>query len=352
MHRHGAVSTRLTVGALMLAASIAMGFTAFTARPAVAADYKAEYKLSTVVGEAFPWGQGGKRWAELVKDKTAGRINIKMYPGAALVGGDQTKEFTALRQGSIDFAVGSTINWSPQVKELNLFALPFLMPDHKAIDALTKGEVGQDLFKLLATKDVVPLAWGENGFREISNSKQAIRTPADLKGLKIRVVGSPLFVDTMSALGANPAQMSWADAQPAMATKAVDGQENPLAIFAAAKLQTVSQTHLTLWGYVADPLIFVVNKEIWEGWTDADRTAVREAAEQAAAEEVALARKGITADDSALIDQIKANGVEVVQFTPEQKAAFQQATKDVYTKWKKTVGEALVDKAEAAIAKR
>ena len=110
MHRHGAVSTRLTVGALMLAASIAMGFTGFTARPAIAADYKAEYKLSTVVGEAFPWGQGGKRWAELVKEKTAGRINIKMYPGAALVGGDQTKEFTALRQGSIDFAVGSTIN--------------------------------------------------------------------------------------------------------------------------------------------------------------------------------------------------------------------------------------------------
>ena len=151
-----------------------------------------------MVGEAFPWGFGGKRWAELVREKTEGRINVKMYPGAALVGGDQTKEFTALRQGSIDFAVGSTINWSPQVKELNLFALPFLMPDHKAIDALTKGEVGKDLFKLLGSKDVVPLAWGENGFREISNSKHPIRTPADLKGLKIRVVGSPLFVDTMT----------------------------------------------------------------------------------------------------------------------------------------------------------
>ena len=107
MHRHGAAIRKLTFGALMLAALIPVGI---IARPALAADYKAEYKLSTVVGEAFPWGQGGKRWADLVREKTAGRINVKMYPGAALVGGDQTKEFTALRQGTIDFAVGSTIN--------------------------------------------------------------------------------------------------------------------------------------------------------------------------------------------------------------------------------------------------
>jgi tripartite ATP-independent transporter DctP family solute receptor len=346
----GAASRLARTGAFALLLAAVAAVT--SAVPAMAADYKAEYKLSTVVGEAFPWGFGGKRWAELVREKTDGRINVKMYPGAALVGGDQTKEFTALRQGSIDFAVGSTINWSPQVKELNLFALPFLMPDHKAIDALTKGEVGKDLFKLLATKDVVPLAWGENGFREISNSKHAIKTPADLKGLKIRVVGSPLFVDTMTALGGNPAQMSWADAQPAMATKAVDGQENPLGIFAAAKLHTVSQTHLTLWGYVADPLIFVVNSKVWESWSEADRAAVREAAEQAAVEEIAMARKGLTAEDSSLIDQIKANGVEVVTLTEAEKQPFQEATKDVYAKWKKTVGAELVDKAEAAIAKR
>ncbi len=131
-----------------------------------AADYKAEYKLSTVLGKPFPWGVGGDRWAELVKEKTNGRITVKMYPGTSLVNGDQTKEFTALRQGTIDMAVGSTINWSPQVKELNLFSLPFLMPDHKALDSLTQGPVGTQLFDLLATKDVVPLAWGENGFRE------------------------------------------------------------------------------------------------------------------------------------------------------------------------------------------
>jgi tripartite ATP-independent transporter DctP family solute receptor len=325
---------------------------AVLAGSANAADYKAEYKLSTVLGKPFPWGVGGDRWAELVKEKTGGRINIKMYPGTSLVNGDQTKEFTALRQGTIDMAVGSTINWSPQVKELNLFSLPFLMPDHKALDALTKGEVGQKLFDLLATKDVVPLAWGENGFREISNSKHPIRTPADLKGLKIRVVGSPLYLDTFTALGANPTQMSWADAQPALSTGAVDGQENPLTIFVAAKLATLGQKNLTLWGYVADPLIFVVNKEVWASWSKEDQEAVRAAAVQAAAEEVAISRKGITAEDDSLLKDIAAQGVEVVRLTPEQQKAFQTATQPVFDKWSKQIGPDLVKAAQTAIAER
>ena len=322
------------------------------AKNAAAADYKAEYKLSTVLGKPFPWGIGGDRWAELVREKTNGRINVKMYPGSALVNGDQTKEFTALRQGVIDMAVGSTINWSPQVKELNLFSLPFLMPDHKAMDALTQGPVGKQLFDLLATKDVVPLAWGENGFREVSNSKRAIRKPEDLKGLKIRVVGSPLYLDTFTALGANPTQMSWADAQPALSTGAVDGQENPVAVFTAAKLSTLGQKHLTLWGYVADPLIFVVNKEVWNGWSKEDQEAVRAAAVQAAAEEVAIARKGITAQDDSLLKDLAAQGVEVVQLTPEQQKAFQTATRAVYDKWVKTIGPDLVKAAETSIANR
>lgn len=325
---------------------------ALVAGAANAADYKAEYKLSTVLGKPFPWGVGGDRWAELVKEKTGGRINIKMYPGTSLVNGDQTKEFTALRQGTIDMAVGSTINWSPQVKELNLFSLPFLMPDHKALDALTQGEVGKKLFDLLATKDVVPLAWGENGFREISNSKHPIRKPADLKGMKIRVVGSPLYLDTFTALGANPTQMSWADAQPALSTGAVDGQENPLSIFVAAKLATLGQKNLTLWGYVADPLIFVVNKEVWASWSKEDQDAVRAAAVQAAAEEVAISRKGITAEDDSLLKEITAQGVEVVRLTPEEQKAFQTATQPVFDKWTKQIGPDLVKAAESAIAAR
>ena len=319
---------------------------------AAEAAYKAEYKLSTVLGKPFPWGIGGDRWAELVKEKTGGRITVKMYPGTSLVNGDQTKEFTALRQGVIDMAVGSTINWSPQVKELNLFSLPFLMPDYAAIDALTQGPVGKQLFELLATKDVVPLAWGENGFRELSNSKRPVRTPDDLKGLKIRVVGSPLFLDTFTALGANPTQMSWADAQPALSTGAVDGQENPLSVYVAAKLPTLAQKNLTLWGYVADPLIFVVNTEVWNSWSKEDQEGVRAAALQAAQEQIALSRKGIAGGDDQVLKDIQAQGVEVVKLTPDQQKAFQTATRPVFDKWAKTIGPDLVKTAEDSIAKR
>ena len=202
----------------LIAAFAAVGF-ALAAQPALSqGKYAAEYRLSTVVGTAFPWGKSGERWGDLVRQRTNGRINIKMYPGASLVAGDQTREFSAIRQGVIDLAIGSTINWSPQVKQLNLFSLPFLMPDYEAIDALTQGEVGREIFGIIDKLGVVPLAWGENGFREVTNSKRELHKPEDFKGLKFRVVGSPLFLDTFSALGANPTQMSWADAQPALAS--------------------------------------------------------------------------------------------------------------------------------------
>jgi len=333
----------------LVAAAAALGA---MSTPALAQSYKSEYRMSLVLGTAFPWGKGGQIWADLVRERTKGRINIKLYPGVSLIQGDQTREFSALRQGVIDMAVGSTINWSPQVKQLNLFSLPFLMPDYAAVDALTKGEVGEKVFATLYKAGVMPLAWGENGYRELSNSKRVVRTPADLKGLKIRVVGSPLFLDTFTALGANPTQMSWADAQPAFASGAVDGQENPLSIFTAAKLHNVSQKNITMWGYVADPLIFVVNKEIWGSWTPADQAIVRDAAIEAGKQEIEIARKGLVEPGQPLLKEIAGLGVTVTQLSPAERETFVTATRPVYNKWKTTIGVDLVTSAEKAIAER
>ena len=315
-------------------------------------NYKSEYRLSLVLGPPSPWGMAGQIWADLVKERTKGRINIKLYPGVSLIQGDQTREFSALRQGVIDMAVGSTINWSPQVKSLNLFSLPFLMPDYAAVDALTQGEVGKEVFKTLEKSGVMPLAWGENGYRELTNSKHAISKPEDLKGMKIRVVGSPIFTDMFTAMGANPTQMSWADAQPALSSGAVDGQENPLFMFTILKLQTVGQKFVTTWGYMADPLVFVVNKDIWASWTKADQDIVRQAALDAGKQEIALARKGLVEPGKPLLKDIAGMGVTVTQLTPEQRAAFVKVTRPVYDKWKPQIGTNLVDMAEKAIAAR
>ena len=331
-----------------VAAAAAIAFSA----PAMAQSYKSEYRMSLVLGTAFPWGKGGELWANKVRERTQGRINIKLYPGVSLIQGDQTREFSALRQGVIDMAVGSTINWSPQVKQLNLFSLPFLMPDYAAADALTQGQVGKSLFQTLEKAGVMPLAWGENGYREISNSKQAIKSPADLKGMKIRVVGSPLFLDTFTALGANPTQMSWADAQPAMASGAVDGQENPMSVYMAAKLYSVAQKHVTMWGYINDPLIFVVNKDIWNSWTPADRDIVKQAALEAGKEEIAIARKGMVEPGQPLLKDVASHGVTVTQLTPAEREAFVKATRPVVEKWKGQIGADLVNLAEKSIAER
>ena len=334
------------------ALAVAAAAVAFTAPALAQQAYKSEYRMSLVIPPPTPWGQAGKIWADLVKERTQGRINIKLYPGVSLIQGDQTREFSALRQGVIDMAVGSTINWSPQVKQLNLFSLPFLMPDYAAIDALTQGEVGQRLFKVLDNAGVVPLAWGENGYRELTNSKKPIRSPEDLKGMKIRVVGSPIYSDMFTAFGANPTQMSWADAQPALSSGAVDGQENPLFLFTVLKMHTVGQKFVTTWGYVADPLIFVVNKEIWTSWTPADREIVRQAALEAGRQEIVIARKGLVEADKPVLKDIAAMGVTVTQLTPAERDVFVKATRPVVEKWKPVIGADLVALAEKSIAAR
>lgn len=330
-----------SLGVASLAVSATIGSVAL-------AQESKEYSVSTVLGDAYPWGQMAEKWAELVKERSDGRITLKVYPNAQLVSGDQTKEFSAMRSGLIDMAVGSTINWSPQVPEVNLFSLPFLMPDNTAVDAITQGEAGKTVFEAIAKRGVIPLAWGENGFREISNSKQAITMPADLKGMKIRVVGSPLFLDTFNALGANPTQMSWADAMPALTTGAVDGQENPLSVFSAARADRANQKYLSLWHYMNDPLIFGVSERVWKTIAEEDQAMLKQAAYDAGQWGIKKSRAEL---DETLV-QIRERGVEVNELTPEQHQAFVDATKGVYDKWIPRIGKDLVDAAQKAIAER
>jgi hypothetical protein len=199
--------------------------------------YRAEYKMSTVVGPALAWGKAGENFGNYVREGTKGRINIKQYPGSSLVQGQQDREFSAMRQGIIDVLCGAPINWSGTVRECGAFALPFLMPDHKAYDAvlITSEPVLKDFFDIIRKAGAEPLAIGETGYRQLSNSKRAVRKPEDLKGLKIRIVASPMYQEIMTGMGANPTAMSWADAQPALASSAVDGQENPMEIFLALR---------------------------------------------------------------------------------------------------------------------
>ena len=332
---------------LMQAAGVAATLALPRFAPAQAA-YKAEYKMSTVVPPAFAWGKGGEIFGNLVRERTAGRINIKQYPGASLVQGQQDREFSAMRQGIIDVLCGAPINWSGTVRELGVFTLPFILPDHKAWDAATTSPAVMDeYFDLVRKAGAEPLAVGETGYRQISNSKRPVKAPDDLKGIKVRVVGSPMYGEIMSGMGANPTFMSWADAQPALASGAVDAQENPLEVFLAAKIHTLGQKYVTKWNYSNDILLFAIAQPVWQQWTPADQKIVREAAQDAARQQVALVRK-LFAED---VERVRALGVEVHIPTPAEQQAWMIATRRIYARWKVGTHAGLVGKIEQVAEK-
>ena len=310
--------------------------------------YRAEYKMSTVVPPSFAWGKGGEIFANLVRERTNGRINIKQYPGASLVQGQQDREFAAMRQGIIDVLCGAPINWSGTVKECGIFAMPFLMPDHKAYDAVVASDaVQKDFFDIIRKAGAEPLAIGETGYRQLSNSKRPVRKPEDLKGLKIRMVASPMYLEIMSGMGANPTAMSWADAQPALASGAVDGQENPMELFMAAKIHTLGQKYVTKWNYSNDILLFAIANPVFQSWTPQDQKIVREAALDAAAQQIKIVRDIYAVD----VERVRALGVDVVVPTPAEMEQWQIACRRPYARWKAQLGAPLVSKIEDVVAR-
>jgi TRAP-type transport system periplasmic protein len=315
----------------------------------VAAQSPRELKLAVNTNAQTAWGRGAARFADVLRHRTQGRIAITPYFDGQLVAGKQLTEFVLLQQGGADFAMGSTINWSPQVKELNLFALPFLFPGYPALDAVQAGEPGRRLFRLMEDKGVVPIAWGENGFRELTNSKRPVRKPEDLQGLKIRVVGSPIFADTFRALGANPVSLDWnTQALPALRQGSVDGQENPIGLIIPYNLWEV-QKYVTVWHYAIDPVILAVSAKTWAGFSAEDRALVRKVGEDVMALQKREAREGADGAVTALDILQKIYGMEGVKLAPEDLKAFRERTRPVYTKWVEEIGADLVRSAESIV---
>lgn len=316
--------------------------------------YKPEYKMSVVGAAPLGIAVAASRWADLTRERTQGRVNIKVYTGSQLVGGDTPRELVALRQGTIDMLVSSTIYLAPQIREMNLFSLPFLMRDTRAQDALTApgSPVRAAMDAVLLQRDAVALAWSDQGFRQLCNSKHAVRSPAELKGLKIRFPAGQIYSEIFNALGANPVQMSWGDLQPALATGAVDGMETPVNTFLQTKLETVNQKYLSLWNYTTDACMFKVHKAVWDTFTAADKEIVRASAEQAAKEHVASTRKGLGADgDRSSLDELARRGVKVEDLNEQEQTVFRRKAQAVYEKWAATTGNDLVRTAEAILKK-
>jgi len=330
-----------------------------------AEEYKKEYKMQINVGPTFYWGMGAQKFADLVKEKTNGQINIKPYFGSTLLKGAQLNSFQMVSQGVIDVAYESTINSSPVIVEHNIFSLPFFINSFENLDKLEYGETGKAIFEAMEKKGAVGLAWGENGFRQITNSKKEIHSPEDLKGLRIRVVGSPIFIETFRLLGADPINMNWGDAVTAFQQGTVDGQENPVGVLVPVQIHQYHK-YATFWNYLVDPLVIYWNKKEWDAFPDDIKKAIKESAEISARYEKALCRAGLDGEKSLNILKnefnyemevpepvkfLESKGMTVSFLSEAELKAFQEATKSIYDKWIPKIGEDLYKKALADMGK-
>lgn len=188
------------------------------------------------------------------------------------------------------------------------------------------------------------LAWGENGFRELTNSGGPIRTPEDMRGLNVRVAG-PMYVDVMNALGANPQQMQWTETMTALQQGVVDAQENPIGAVIIPQQVYEVQDYLTTWHYSYDPIFLGISKAKWNGFNADTQEAIRQAAEEAMAYQVEITRES-TAEG---IDFLREQGMEITELSEEEIDAFREATQPAFDEWAEKVGPEIVAAFQEAI---
>lgn len=301
-------------------------FIAFALATAVPLSAQAQVtKLTLGHGAApdNPRHQAAVKFAEVVKAKSAGRIEVQVAPSAQL--GDDAAMVTAVRTGALDMTANSQGAVSVAVPEYAAFGMPFMFSTPDQAFKLLDGPLGQELAKKTAEKGMVVLGYWDNGIRHMTNSKHPITKVEDMKGLKMRTPPDAVLVDIMQALGAQAQQIKFAELYVALQQGVVDGQENPLVNFHASKLYEV-QKHLALTSHMFQMTPFLMSKRSWDRLPEADRKVLQEAA----AEATQLQRKLSADADAKLLDELKAKGVQV---TTVNKAEFASATAAVDEKW-------------------
>ncbi|MGE8569076.1 MAG: TRAP transporter substrate-binding protein [Achromobacter sp.] len=306
-----------------LTRALFIAFALATAVPLSAQAHVTKLTLGHGAAPDNPRHQAAVKFAEVVKAKSAGRIEVQVAPSAQL--GDDAAMVTAVRTGALDMTANSQGAVSVAVPEYAAFGMPFMFSTPDQAFKLLDGPLGQELAKKTAEKGMVVLGYWDNGIRHMTNSKHPIAKVEDMKGLKMRTPPDAVLVDIMQALGAQAQQIKFAELYVALQQGVVDGQENPLVNFYASKLYEV-QKHLALTSHMFQMTPFLMSKRSWDRLPEADRKVLQEAA----AEATQLQRKLSADADAKLLDELKAKGVQV---TTVNKAEFASATAAVDEKW-------------------
>ncbi|WP_374666309.1 TRAP transporter substrate-binding protein [Ramlibacter sp.] len=300
-----------------------LALAAATVLPLAAQAQTVKLTLGHGAAPGNPRHEASVKFAEVLKAKTAGRIEVQVAPSAQL--GDDAAMVTALRTGALDMSANSQGAVANAVPEYAAYGMPFMFASPAAAFKVLDGPLGKELADRSADKGMVLLGTWDNGIRHMTNSKRPITKVEDMKGLKMRVPPDATLVDIMKSLGAESQQIKFAELYVALQQGVVDGQENPLVNIHASKLYEV-QKHLALTSHQFQMTPLLMSKRTWDKLSEADRKAVQEAAAEATALQRRLSQE---ADDKLLAD-LKAKGVQVT--TPDR-AAFEKATADVDDKW-------------------
>ncbi|MEI2415906.1 TRAP transporter substrate-binding protein [Orrella sp. JC864] len=327
-------------------AGLAAALSAAFALPGTAAegDYKSRnIRLSNGLAQDHPVADGVKAFNQCLQDKSGGQMKITAYWSSSL--GDDLQATQALRSGTQEAVITSSSPLVGLVPALGVFDLPFLFADEKEADAVVDGEFGQFINEKLDAAGLINLAYWENGFRNLSNSRAPVNKWEDFNGMKLRVMQNNIFLDTFRTLGANATPMAFGEIFSALETRAIDGQENPFVTIDTSKFYEV-QKYISVTKHAYTPFLVLFSKPIWNRYSDAEKAALRECAVVGRDEQRRVIRS--VSDDS--LAKIKAAGLQVNEISPQEQERMREKVAPVYEKHKATIGADVVERVQKILA--
>ncbi|WP_116134136.1 TRAP transporter substrate-binding protein [Tropicimonas sp. IMCC34043] len=289
-------------------------------------------RLAHVVTEQDGFHIAAMKFRDLVAERTDGKVTIEIFPNASL--GDERTLLEGMQIGSVDMGIITNGPVANFVEPMAVFELPFLFPSREAAYRVLDGDVGQELLDRLSEVNLKGLAYAERGFRNLTNSQHPVATPADMDGLRIRVMENPVYTDTFRELGANAIPMAWTEALTAMQQGTIDGQENPVGVVYSFKLDE-TQKYMTMTRHTYAPAIFVMGMPAWNKLPEAAQDVLVQSARDASAFE-----RAYNADmEATQLEELKANGMEVIE--DADLTAFKEAVVPVYEKYGEAFGDYL-----------
>jgi tripartite ATP-independent transporter DctP family solute receptor len=294
-------------------------------------------KYDVPVPATSSYYDGAMKFAEIINEKTAGKYVVDVFPNEQLGGGDIIKGMEMLRDGSIDFSVVNILMYTPFDQRFSVVLMPWLIGTSENADRLLAGTGGEMLFDMVDEVGMHPMAFGETGFRQITNNVRPIQEPVDLEGLKIRCPTMKMFVDYFTLMGADPSVVNFGELFTALQQNNVDGQENPLDTINSARIQNV-QKYLTIWNEAYDGYIMAGSKKLWASLSEDEQVVFSEAAVEAMNYQKMVARE----NDIAFLEAWKSE-MEVTILTPEQIEVFKEAAKPLYEEYEEIIGLELLE---------